>query len=404
VGRPTLEPSSRIAFGLVLAGSLLAASAQSAVGSEPTAVQTALAHLSHGFDENVGQWPRDVRFQGRAGTLGVQFAVDGFQLALARPIEAASDPRSRPSTQQTVALRFSFVGSSSQLRLSGVDGLPVRVNYLVGPEEQWRRDVPRYARVAYKGLFTGIDASFYQEDEDLKYDFIVAAGADPSKIILTVQGAQDLRLSDEGDLLIVTALGTIRQRKPIAYQGSGDSGTAAVAGFSILAGGRVVFNLGPYDSRRELVIDPEVTYSTYLGGNGHEDSAFHGLTVDGEGNVYLTGMTDSTSGLLATGGGMDVFIAKIDPDLPLPVWVTYVGGPDLDYAWDIKLDAMGNTYVVGTEYPFPPTGFISKIGPDGAATVKPLPLPGATAVAVDSSQNAYVVGLSTLLTLDQNLN
>ncbi|MGA3019936.1 MAG: SBBP repeat-containing protein, partial [Bryobacteraceae bacterium] len=225
----------------------------------------------------------------------------------------------------------------------------------------------------------------------------------------------------------------------------------SVAGAFAVHGRRVTFAIGAYDHARELVIDPTLTYATYLGGSDNESS--RGIAVDASGNFYVTGFTFSlnlpvTSGAFQTayhGGspesdtGGDAFVAKYTPAGAL-VYLTYLGGGKginspvgADDVGDaIAVDSAGNVYVTGytSSLDFPtvkgsyqttfggqtanqnlgPFGdaFVAKLNPTGTALVYSTYLGGngddrGTAIAVDSKGNAYVGG-DTLSTNFPTLN
>lgn len=115
--------------------------------------------------------------------------------------------------------------------------------------------------------------------------------------------------------------------------------------------GSIAFSLGSYDRALPLIIDPALTYSTYLGGNFAE--AGNGITVDLMGNFYVTGYTNSTNFPRVNaiqnsygGGGTDAFVAKFDAQ-GQPVYLTYLGGSSSDEGFGIATDPDGNAYIHG---------------------------------------------------------
>ncbi len=121
-------------------------------------------------------------------------------------------------------------------------------------------------------------------------DFVAHAGANTKRIALEISGASALRLDSDGALVIATPAGDIRWKKPEVYQ-LRDGVRQAVAAAFALRGKRVEFALGAYDRNRDLVIDPAMTYASYLGGSDNEAS--RGVAVDSAGNIYVTGYTIS---------------------------------------------------------------------------------------------------------------
>ncbi len=120
--------------------------------------------------------------------------------------------------------------------------------------------------------------------------------------------------------------------------------------------GEVGFRLARYDRARELVIDPVLVYSNYLG--GHPSDAAIALGVDAQGFVYATGYTTATDFLVtdravksAAVGERDIFVVKIDPNAPVDVSVvysTYLGGTGIDTPKAMVVDGAGNVYITGT--------------------------------------------------------
>src|SRR5205823_1610244 len=115
-----------------------------------------------------------------------------------------------------------------------------------------------------------VDLVYYGRPRQVEYDFVVAPGADPGRIALAVEGAERLTVDADGDLVMHTAAGELRQPRPVVYQDI-DGGRRSVTGDYVLDGdARVRFRLGAYDAAHPLVIDPVLAYSTYLGGSNDE--------------------------------------------------------------------------------------------------------------------------------------
>jgi Carboxypeptidase regulatory-like domain/Beta-propeller repeat len=164
----------------------------------------------------------------------------------------------------------------------------------------------------------------------------------------------------------------------------------------------------------------EILYSTYLGGSFHDRA--HAIAVDSAGNAYLTGTTSSTDfptlnpiqpELITQfpGGGVDVFITKLNARGSGLMFSTYLGGPGFDIGYGIAVDSSGNTYLTGeamSDWPttvqaFQPNhaavfeAFITKLSPSGTQILYSTYLGGRAddfggAIAVDASENAYITG------------
>ena len=109
----------------------------------------------------------------------------------------------KPPEAAVVRMRFEGAQANRQPVLEGLERLPGRSNYFIGNDpKQWHTDIPQYAKVRYQGLYPGIDLVAYGNPQRLEYDFVVAPGVDPDVIRLAFEGAEALRLGEDGDLRI----------------------------------------------------------------------------------------------------------------------------------------------------------------------------------------------------------
>ncbi|MBI1762909.1 MAG: SBBP repeat-containing protein [Acidobacteria bacterium] len=317
----------------------------------------------------------------------------------------------------SAAVRMQFVGANPAASVVGLEELPGKSNYFTGSNPgQWRTDVAHYAKVQCRAVYPGIDLVYYGNERQLEYDWVVAPGADPNRIQLAFAGAKQVRIDARGDLVIKTAMGEVRQHTPVIYQNS-DGARQPVAGRFVLRGKRVAgFEVAAYDHSKSLVIDPTLVYSSYLGGTGTD--SISKVVTDAAGNVYLAGYTaaadfPTANALRATkSAGDDVFVAKLNPAGTALIYSTYLGGSGDDYPDGITIDGAGNVYVAGetesTNFPVT-TGvfqttlggvtdvFVTKLNANGAALVYSSYLGGglgdvAGSVALDTAGNAYIAG------------
>src|SRR6185437_13414949 len=191
-------------------------------------------------------------------------------------------------------------GAKLRPELSGADRLPGHSSYLIGNDSsRWLRNVPQFARVQYHGVYPGIDLAFYGKQNKLEYDFEVAPGSDPRQIELSFNGASNVSVASNGDLVLGLDGRDLRFEAPHVYQKSA-AGNQTIAGAFVLRGQNSAgFEIGPYDRSRELVIDPVLAFSSYLGGAGDEScTAITGaslgfvphcpsLTLDSGGHIYV---------------------------------------------------------------------------------------------------------------------
>jgi hypothetical protein len=242
------------------------------------------------FEPNVGQTDSRVRFLARGGGMTMFFTDAEAVMVLTR-----GRAGKKPVDAEKVAVRMKLLGSETATRQVGLDPLPGVSNYFIGNDPaKWRTDVPHYGRIRYTDVYPGIDLVWYGSERRLEYDFVVAPGADPSRIQTAYEGAESLRVDANGDLVLKTALGDLRQQRPRVFQEVGGRQVEVAARYRIGTGNRVEFAVSAYDRRTVLRIDPVVLlYSTYLGGSGYDLG--NAIAVDGAGSAYVTGNTQSAN-------------------------------------------------------------------------------------------------------------
>ena len=347
------------------------------------------------------------------------------------------------------------MGANSNPQVVGLDELLGKSNYFIGNDpSNWHTNIPTYTKVQYQDIYPGIDLIYYGNQRQLEYDFVVAPGADPGAIKLAFAGlvgathASPFRIDDNGDLILHTEEGEVRLLQPRIYQEINGTKQAIPGGYVLLetpdSGPQTLdprlqtrhvgFHVAAYDTSKPLIIDPVLSYSTYLGGSG--DDFGNGIAVDSSGNAYVTGETASTNFPTANplqavfGGGIcgtapntfpcpDAFMTKLNAAGSALVYSTYFGGSDDDEGFGIAVDASGNAYVTGTasSVNFPTVNpiqatfggknpqvnyiggdaFVTKLNPSGSALVYSTFLGGVgedvgNAIAVDDSGHAYVMG------------
>lgn len=318
----------------------------------------------------------------------------------------AIGPRSIDLATAAGAARLEWLGAAGPA-LRPLDRQATKVNYLNGRDRRnWQTDLPVYGRLRVDSLYPGIDLVYYGAGRQLEYDFVLQPGANPSAIRFVLPATLDAN----GALRLANGL---HWQRPVARQ----DGREIAARFTRLAKDEFGIAVEKYDPSRELVIDPVLTYGTYLGGALADEA--NGVAADAAGNAYIVGSTFSidfpgtTRG--QTFGGQDVFIAKLNPSGRALDWATYIGGTGADSGNGIALDASGAIYITGqtasTNFPVsdnaPQTrlaggsgvtdAFVLKLAANGRDIVYATYLGGAqsdtgNAIAVDSTGAAYVGG------------
>jgi len=393
-------------------------------------VRAAYGKLPLHFEAQPGQEGSPAKFVARGDGFGLYLDHSGATLALRSPKTAGDAQQQRRQRQagdgsETKAgatqsvLRMNFVGANPAPRLAGDGGLPGRANYFIGnAAAQWRTDIPTYERIRYENVYPGVDVLFYGNQGQLEYDFVLAPGADPRLLKLDFEGAKRISVAPNGDLVLRTEGGDVRQHKPVVYQEVAGVRREVAGRYVLERGGRRVgFKIGRYDRRLPLVVDPVLSYSTYLGGNRADQST--AIAVDSAGNAYVTGNTASfnfpTANPLqaANGGNLDVFVTKLNADGTAIIYSTFIGGVAGESANGIAVDGAGNVYLTGETFSadFPlmnpiqsmkvdlayTDSFVAKLNPTGSALIYSTYLGGhasesGTGVAVDAAGNAYFTG------------
>ena len=247
-------------------------------------------------------------------------------------------------------LRLKLLGANTAPRAEGEEQLPGKVNYFIGNDrDQWRRNIPTYRKTHYTDVYPGIDVVYYGNQRQLEYDFVLAPGADPKLIKFKVEGARHIHLDSKGNLLLALKHGEVRLNKPSIYQVNDEGSRREVKGSYVINGNEIRFKVRGVDSRKHLVIDPVLSYSTFLGGNLN-DQAF-GIAVDAQGSAYVTGTTTSavfptTPGAFNTSDNNSAFVTKLDPTGSSLIYSTFLGGGA--FSTSIAVDAAGNAYVTGS--------------------------------------------------------
>jgi photosystem II stability/assembly factor-like uncharacterized protein len=317
---------------------------------------------------------------------------------IANRSQADSGARRKTST---AVLRMKLVGSAPSPNVSGVDEQKGKINYFLGDKQnQWRTNVATFGKVKYEAVYPGIDLVYYGNQQQLEYDFHVAPGADPRRIRLAVDGAKELRIDEKGDLVLTTEGGEVRQQKPVIFQHTAQ-GRQQIAGRYRIARGRheVSFEVEKYDRTKPLIIDPILSYSSYLGGSSSDFG--NSIAMDADGHAYVTGSTASIDFPLVgaqsnLGGSGDIFVTKINPAGTAILYSTYLGGGNSESGRGIAVDASGNAYITGEtdsfNFPISTSAFQSaKAGgepyfksTDGGATFSSPPNNGLTPPGVSS--------------------
>jgi hypothetical protein len=426
------------------------------VGAEartPAAKQIQPAKIPLSFEANQGQTDGSVRFVSRGSGYSMFLTEDEVVLNLERQQKA---PGGLGATASLDTLRMQLLGANAGAEVTGTERLPGVVSYFIGNDpKKWHAGIATYGKVSYAQVYPGIDLVFYGNQRQLEYDFVVAPGADPGRIAWRMEGAR-ATIDGDGNLVLAADHGPASFKKPVVYQMEGDKRIGVEGAFTV-AGNRVGFRLGAYDRSKALIIDPVLSYSSYLGGSGldtiggsvgNSGGTFdytQALAIDSEGSAYVTGTTYSTdfptknpyqgtnTATVADNRNYTSFVTKVSADGTSLVYSTYLGGSTAEVGYAIAVDSSGEAYVTGLTYSndFPVTAgsynhfcaggpkggpspnpeistcqgagyysaYVTKLNAAGTALVYSTFLGGfgvqyGVGIAVDSAGRAYVAGIS----------
>lgn len=272
-----------------------------------TAVADGYGKVPLTFEPNLGQSDASVQFISHGPGYSLLLRSDEAVLSLHRRNAAARSEMGGSDGNSVDVLRMQLLGASTTAVVAGLDPQPGVTNYFIGNDsKKWRTGIPTYGKVNYTGVYPGIDLVFYGNQRQLEYDFVVKPGSDPSRIAWAFRGARP-HLGEDGSLELCASGGPVRFLAPVAYQVI-DGECRPVAASYAMGGETVRFALGSYDHSQALIIDPILSYFSYLGGTGNDyigNSVNQGVGspspeptqavgIDAQGNLYVAGSTSST--------------------------------------------------------------------------------------------------------------
>jgi len=321
-------------------------------------------------------------------------------------------------------VRMRLIGAASTRKPEAVDRLPGISSYFRGNDSsKWRTGIPQFGTVRYHDVYPGVDVVYYGNQGNLEYDFQIAPGADPAKIRIAYEGARNLRIEANGDLILTTQTGDVRQKSPMVYQELNGKRTQIAAAYRLLGRKTVTLALADYDRTKRLIVDPVLQYATYFGGPGSDGG--EGVKVDAAGNVYIFAtlaypQSDSNPfSSSASGSGQEVAVIKFSPSQNAILLVAHVGTTGMNYLDSWAIDTTGAMYLGGRsvvdDIPlvnpiisqgttstafFALSPFLTKIAADGKTLVYSTYFTGSSGgdaiygIATDASGDAYIAGVA----------
>ncbi|CAN5232398.1 hypothetical protein BH09BAC3_BH09BAC3_21130 [soil metagenome] len=321
------------------------------------------------FIENKNQWPRNIDFGVRVGGGSMFVQPGGFsyyfldQKKLEMLHDKAHDSKSEasliPPDEEIDGqmIQVKFLGSNPLSKATPFQPVDTYYNYFLGSDpSSWASKVKAYEGVYYSSVYDCIDLKLYSSGDFLKYDFIMAAGADPSQIKIQYNGVNELSVSN-GDFHVKAPQVSILEKKPEAFQMI-DGKKIAVKCEYVLENHILGFSFPDgYDECHELVIDPLLIFSTYSGSTA--DNWGSTATPGERGTLYSSGVTNhlnaggvfpATPGSFQTtyGGIYDVAILKYDSIGQHLLYASFLGGTRSESPHSLVINKNNELLILGT--------------------------------------------------------
>ncbi|MBL8087081.1 MAG: hypothetical protein JNM85_03300 [Chthonomonas sp.] len=314
-----------------------------AVGGVKSPTDALRASRQNVFVRNDGQWDERALF--RAGRPGMTYWITEQGIRL--------DVFVNQDTQrvgQVVDMKFTGAVSGAPVA-RGVGEPAHKTDYLYYRGKN-HVGVPSFKEAQITNLGRGMDARYYFDGSEPRYDLILKPGADPAGASIVFEGASGIEVDSAGDVLIRTSIRTVRQAGLKVYQTVNGRKSVVSARFRVTGKNSVGIDLGSYDRNLPLVIDP-VVYGTYVGGDFGSDEVRDSIS-NNNGQVYITGSTESdffpiTTGIYSLNRAdlNDAFVVALTGDAYDVSYAAYLGGLRNDVGKFLQVDQYGNLWLAG---------------------------------------------------------
>lgn len=238
---------------------------------------------------------------------------------------------------------------------------------------KWKSNITTYKYITYKNLYNNIDLKYYNYKNEIKTDFIIHKGGLSEDIKIIYNGVESICIDSQGALQLRTGQTTMIEKIPEAFQIIDGQKTKVAVNYYI-ENHKVGFIIGSYNRNYDLIIDPQLVYSTFIGGNASDIQYSGDIERDLSGNIYFTGSTSSinfpiTPGVYTTNAptDVDVIVVKMNPTATQMIFSTVIGGYGTDNGFAIELSNTTNDIIVAAiaSSDFPTTSGVISPGFNG---------------------------------------
>jgi gliding motility-associated-like protein len=313
------------------------------------------------FTENKGQWNQNIRYKLGLSNAHLYLEQNRFTWVFYSPefLESIHPHGKREAFtgNNAFAYHVNFLNANPAATTAGKNAYADYSNYFIGSDaKNWASRVKSYNEVLYTDLYSGIDMNIYGKNGLLKYDFIVGAGSSPAQVKMQYDGAEKLSI-ENGNLKVYNTFNTVTEHKPIAWQIISGKKVFVPCRFE-LSNNTVSFSFPEsYNTNYELVIDPQIEFSTYTGSTA--DNWGYSATYNEVGNFYAGGIAfapgyPTTTGAyqLNFGGGpggypTDISLTKYTPDGSTLAYSTYLGGSGNEMPYSMFVNANDEVFIFG---------------------------------------------------------
>lgn len=285
---------------------------------------------------NKGQWDNRIEYKLEADLGELLIEKDGFtynltDIKISRHQHEDESHEDNPIKYQTIISKF--IGSNWKNNKEEFDQSPFYRNYIVGNDKnKWKSKLYGYSKVKMNEFYSGINLILNTAENEFNYSFELNPGANAELIQREFNGHDKIEIDQEGSLIIHNRFGEIKESKPIAWNVWEGKKKMVPVNYK-LENGILSFEFPHgYDRNSKLVIDPNITFSSFTGSTA--DNWGMSATPDVAGNLVAGGVAFAVGyptsvgayDVSFNGGTVDISIFKFSADGANMLYSTYLGG------------------------------------------------------------------------------